>query len=230
MDTVCSEGANSMGAPAYGTRCFMGLDLLVGPDALVPRKETELLGRSAVAKLQARANTTNVLRAIDLCTGTGNLACGIAAAVPQVYVWASDLTCGTVALARKNVEKHGLSARVTVRQGDLFAPLDNLGLEGNVELIVANPPYMSTKRLAERKDLAHEPREAFDGGPYGLAIHQRLVKDALRFLSVGGHLMFEFGLGQDRQIRLLFERVNGYDVEFVTDVPGNPRVAVAQRR
>jgi HemK-like putative methylase len=171
-----------------------------------------------------------LLRVIDMCTGSGNLACGIAAAVPQAVVWASDLVRGPVELARQNVKKHGLSERVSVRQGDLFAPLVNLELEGRVELIVANPPYMSTKRVAGRRDLAHEPREAFDAGPYGLAIHQRLVKEALPFLSVSGHLMFEFGLGQDHQIRLLLERVDEYDVEFVADEAGNPRVAVARRR
>jgi release factor glutamine methyltransferase len=105
-----------------------------------------------------------------------------------------------------------------------------MGLEGNVALIVANPPYMSTRRLAERPDLANEPREAFDAGPYGLAIHQRLVREALPFLSVGGYLIFEFGLGQDRQIRLLLDRAREYDFEFVADPDGNPRVAVARRK
>jgi HemK-like putative methylase len=209
----------------------MGLNLLIGPEALIPRKETELLGMTAVTILQARAaQTAKVLRAIDICTGAGNLACGIAAAVPQTRIWASDLSHGAVALARKNVARHRLTRRVTVRQGDLFAPLANLGLEGRVELIVANPPYMSTKKLAERLDLAGEPREAFDGGPYGLEILQRLVRDALPFLSMSGHLLFEFGLGQDRQIRLLLKRIHEYDLDFVADMAGNPRVAVARRR
>ncbi|MEB0160977.1 hypothetical protein QN405_25495, partial [Pseudomonas sp. AH2 (2023)] len=78
--------------------------------------------------------------------------------------------------------------------------------------------------------LEHEPRAAFDAGPYGLAIHQRVIKEAVELLTPNGFLLFEFGLGQERQMTALFTRSKRYrDVRFVTNADGAPRVAVAQR-
>ncbi|MGE3672204.1 MAG: class I SAM-dependent methyltransferase, partial [Polyangiaceae bacterium] len=182
---------------------FLDLELLTAKDCLVPRHETEIVGRAAIREL--RGMQRDSLRVIDMCCGAGNLACAIASALPNAKVWASDLTDGCVNLARRNVEHVGVSDRVQVHQGDLFESLRNRELEGTVDLIVCNPPYISSGRLgAERAELLdNEPREAFDGGPYGLTIHQRVLQDALDFLRPGGWLMFEFGLGQDRQLKLL---------------------------
>src|SRR5262249_40197368 len=162
--------------------------------------ETELLGRTAVSTLRALAEqrgSGEELRIIDMCCGSGNLACAIAVALPAAMVWASDLTDGCVTLARRNVRKLGIDHRTKVLQGDLLGPLEGLRLEGTIDVVVCNPPYISTARLNERTDLTHEPREAFDGGPYGLTVVQRVVREALPFLRPGGRLLFEFGLGQD---------------------------------
>jgi release factor glutamine methyltransferase len=210
-----------------GRVSFMGVELTVAPGALVPRPETELLGATAVATLRDLAAP----RVIDMCCGSGNLACGLAHALPAATVFASDLTDDCVAVARRNVAALGLGARVTVAQGDLFAGLAGLGLEGTIDAVVCNPPYISTGRLAKDRAslLEHEPREAFDGGPYGLSIHQRVIKDAPAFLKPGGWLLFEIGLGQDRQVRLLFERGRIYDEPRVaSDAQGRPRVMYAR--
>jgi release factor glutamine methyltransferase len=223
-----------------GTVHFMGLEIMVDAGALVPRAETEILARTAIDALdrdgsrRAReAAGPRPLRVIDMCCGSGNLACAIASRVPGSRVWASDLTDGCVAVARRNVEHLGLEDRVTVLQGDLFAPLAGLELEGTVDAVVCNPPYISTGRLAKDRAelLLNEPREAFDGGPYGLSIHQRVVKDALAFLRPEGYLLFEFGLGQDRQLAVLFERSKSYtDVEMKMDGESRPRVVLAKKK
>jgi release factor glutamine methyltransferase len=213
-----------------GRTTFMGVELLVDPGALVPREETEILGRTALGVLQALDVAEP--RVIDMCCGAGNLACALAVKVPSVRVWGSDLTDGCVHLARRNVERLGLGDRVTIAQGDLFTSLVDQEIEGTIDVIVCNPPYISTSRLTEgdrRKLLEHEPREAFDGGPYGLSIHQRVIKDARAFLRPGGHVLFEFGLGQDRQLAALFKRSRAYgEVQFESDADGNPRVAHAR--
>lgn len=211
-----------------GFQTFMGIELELASGVLVPRPETELLGTTAVNILELRGPNQVV---IDMCCGAGNLACGVATAVPDIQVWACDLTDNTVQLARRNVDRLGLSSRVTVRQGDLFASLSGLSLEGNVDVILCNPPYISTSRLAG--DRAHlldrEPREAFDGGPYGLSIHQRVVKEALPFLKSDGWLLFEIGEGQDKQVAQLFRRAKAYDeAQFVNDAE-IPRVVFAQK-
>ena len=218
-----------------GHQTFLGIDLLCGPGALVPRPETELLGRTAIEKVRAAGPSPRV---IDVCCGAGNLGCAIATLVPDARVWMTDLTDGCVGWARRNVEHLGLADRVTVRQGDLFAGLADAGLadpslgsrslDGTIDVIVCNPPYISTGRLAGDRAslLEHEPREAFDGGPYGLTIHQRVLKEALPLLKPGGWLLFEIGEGQDRQIALLFQRARAYDaIDLARNAAGTPRVA-----
>ena len=203
---------------------FMNVDLLVERGVLVPRAETELLGLSALEVVPENA------RIIDMCCGSGNLACALAARLPGARIWASDLTDACVALARRNVVFTGLQNRVEVRQGDLFSALQ--GLEGTIDAVVCNPPYISQAKLAGERAalLENEPREAFDGGPYGLSIHQRVVKEALPFLKPGGHLLFEIGLGQERQVKLLFERTRAYeDIRTVANAAGEVRVVAARK-
>jgi release factor glutamine methyltransferase len=218
-------------AYATGRRKFMGVDLLVAPGALVPREETEILGSAAVDWLRDLPEPEPYV--IDMCCGSGNLACAIAIHLPTARVWASDLTDGAVAVARQNVAALALSDRVTIVQGDLFAPLRELGLEARIDLVVCNPPYISTARLSKDRALLldHEPREAFDGGPYGLTIHQRVIKEALAFLKPGGYLSFEIGAGQERQVSLLFDRSRAYHpAEQRADAASQPRVVTAKKK
>ena len=222
------------GAPlAYviGHETFLGVDLIVGEGALAPREETELLGNTALETIRASGSTSP--KVIDMCCGSGNLACAIAHHLPSVHVWASDLTDGCIAVTRRNVEHVGVSDRVVVAQGDLFAGLAGLGLEGTIDVVVCNPPYISQGKLAtDRAELLeHEPREAFDGGPYGLSIQQRVVKEALPFLRAGGTLLFEIGLGQERQVKMLFDRVKEYeDIQMVANAAGEVRVVFGRKR
>lgn len=214
--------------PSTGLHHFMGLELELGPDVLVPREETEILGKTALGLLPDGQPAT----VIDMCCGSGNLALAVASNKASATVWGADLTDSTVATARRNVERLGLGDRVTILQGDLFGALDGKGLEGQVDLIVCNPPYISTGRLETESAhlLESEPREAFDGGPYGISIHQRLVRDAVAFLKPGGWLAFEFGVGQERQAASLITRAKAYEpVEFVHDDEGRPRVAKVRK-
>ena len=218
-------------AYARGRVTFMGLELLVAPGALVPRPETELLGCAALAGLEHVGNKP--WRIVDMCCGSGNLACALAHLLPGACVWAADLTPECVQLARRNVALCDLGERVLVRQGDLFAALEGLGLEGTIDAVVCNPPYISDGRLAT--DRAHllelEPREAFSGGPYGLSVHMRVVREALAFLRPGAMLLFEVGAGQDRQVKMLFERARAYDdICIAHDEAGEGRVVSAVRR
>ncbi|NIK48775.1 HemK-like putative methylase [Variibacter gotjawalensis] len=206
---------------------FMGLDLLLAPGVLVPRGETELLARSAIDILR----TLEAPLVVDMCCGSGNLAAAIAHHCPKARVWAADLTDDTTALARRNVERLGLSERVTVRQGDLFASLAQDRLDGTVDVVVCNPPYISTSALESEKAslLDSEPREAFDGGPYGISILQRLVKEALGVLKPGGWLLFEFGEGQHKLVASLLARSKSYGAISFAETDGTPRVAIAKR-
>jgi release factor glutamine methyltransferase len=225
-----SESINVAEAYGKGRVTFMGVELVISPGALVPRAETELLGHAAIEIL--RSMSAPALRVIDMCCGAGNLACAIAHHVPQSHVWASDLTDGCIDVAQRNVELRQLTDRVSVHQGDLFAAFLGKNLEGTIDAIVCNPPYISETRL--QGDRAHllesEPREAFAAGPYGISIHQRVIKGAAAFLRAGGALLFEVGLGQGRQVKTLFERSRAYEnVRVVRNPAGEARVVVAER-
>ncbi|ESZ20152.1 N5-glutamine methyltransferase family protein [Mesorhizobium sp. L48C026A00] len=216
-------------AEAYrkGRTIFMGLELLIAPGALVPRPETELLGTTALDVL--RRMNLSTPRVVDMCCGAGNLACAIAHYAPAAQVWASDLTDGCVEVARRNVAHHDMADRVSVLRGDLFSAFSGLQLDDTIDVIVCNPPYISEKRL--EGDRAHltelEPREAFAAGPYGLSIHMRVIKDAPRYLRRGGILLFEVGLGQDRQVMRLLERSKSFHgIRAVTNEAGEGRVVV----
>src|SRR5690606_20345021 len=188
---------------------FMGIPIALREGVLVPREETELLAREALALLPADEPAPVV---VDMCCGSGNLAVAIALHRRSARVWASDLTAETTDAARFNCVRFGLADRVTVTQGDLFAPLAGLLPETGADLVVANPPYISTAKLeTDRRDLLEaEPREAFDGGPYGISILQRLIAEAPAVLKPGAWLGFEFGLGQERQVGALLRRAGGY--------------------
>lgn len=210
---------------------FMGLDLQLEGSVLIPRTETELLARHAIALLCEAGGEEPLV--IDMCCGSGNLGLAIATAVPGAKVIAADLTDDAVQTATANAQRLGLSDRVTVRQGDLFSALEADNAEGRAAMIVCNPPYISTARLAGKSAhlLEQEPREAFDGGPYGVSILQRVVREAAAFLKPGGLLLFEFGVGQERQAAALLARTRAYDIlDFAADETDQPRVAIARLR
>ena len=222
------------GAPldyVIGHKVFMGINLIVAEGALVPREETELLGNTALDAICNSGSAAPMV--IDMCCGSGNLACAIAHHAPTARVWASDLTDGCIAVTRRNIEHAGVSERVAVVKGDLFAGLAGLELEGMIDVVVCNPPYISQNKLATHRAglLEHEPREAFDGGPYGLSVQQRVIKEALPFLRPGGTLLFEIGLGQERQVKMLFDRTKEYeDIRLVANSAGEVRVVSGRKR
>lgn len=220
-----------------GRTSFLGLELLCAPGVFSTREETELLAHTAIGKLRECAAESGearlALKVIDVGSGVGNLTCALAKALPEARVWAVDIDPACVAMTRTNAQRLGLGDRVEVLQGDVLAPLCGLELEGRVDAVVSNPPYIASVRLEKDRAylLASEPRAAFDGGPFGISVQMRLVKEALQFLKPGGWLFFEFGLGQDRQVKQLLERTGGYDImAFACDGSGEARVSLNRKR
>lgn len=225
-----------------GRQAFMGLEMLAGPQALIPRRETELLARAALAHLREMAQP----RVIDVCTGSGNLALAMAQGVPTSRVWGADLSPEAVALAEANARHLGLSERVQWRCGDLLAPFDAgeanaahgphqddaADFLGHTDLLLCNPPYISSGKLDSMpaEIVQHEPSLAFDGGPFGIRILQRLMKDAPRFLRPGGWLGLEVGLGQGPAVQQWLARTGQFGApQAVLDDHGQVRSLLAPR-
>lgn len=212
---------------------FMDVEMLAGPGALIPRRETELLGRAATSLLCRQAETATVVTVVDVCTGSGNLAAALALAEPRATVYASDLSDEAISLARRNMAHLGLDHRVTLRVGDLLEPFDVEGFRGAVDLLTCNPPYISTGRLDEMpiEIVGHEPALAFDGGPLGVRILQRLIRQAPVLLCAGGWLAFEVGLGQGPAVERRLHKTDDYgQVDRIEDASGQVRALLAQRR
>jgi release factor glutamine methyltransferase len=215
-----------------GRQRFMGLELLAGKEALIPRRETELLGQAALAVLRQLAATRERVTVVDVCTGSGNLALALAQHEPKAQVFASDLSEEAVALARRNAQHLGLSDRVELRAGDLLAPLDEPRFHGAVDLLVCNPPYISSQKVpAMASEISeHEPRLAFDGGPLGVRILQRLLREAPRFLASGGWLAFEVGHGQGPAVLKRLQAQGDFGAtQTVADAQGEIRAILASR-
>ena len=212
---------------------FLGLELLAGPAALIPRKETEILGRAALAKIGCMAKKRGALKVIDVCTGSGNLALAYAYYEPQAQVFASDLSSDAVALAKRNVQFIGLGARVDVRLGDLLEPFESAQFIGHCDFLSCNPPYISAAKVKEMHPeiSRHEPEAAFNGGAYGVSILMKLLKNAPRFLRPGGWLGFEVGHGQGPGLARQLERNQAFvAVETYADGGGEIRAILAKSR
>lgn len=214
-----------------GRQQFLGLEMLAGADALVPRKETELLARTAIAAVQSLATAGHKPLVVDVCSGSGNVALAVAQAVPGAQVHGADLSDAAVHLAIRNADHLGLSG-VDFRAGDLLAPFDEAGFIGRIDVLTCNPPYINRAKVERMpaEIAAHEPRLAFDGGALGISILMRLLDEAPRFLAPRGWLIFEVGAGQGAGL-LKRLAASGAFVEIVPaeDEAGVIRVIAARR-
>lgn len=218
-------------AHLIGWQEFMGIELMVSADALIPRAETELLGRAALSCLEEIASINGTAKVIDVCTGSGNLALTLARYVACANVWAADLSPEAVTLAKRNAELLGLGERVRFCVGDLLAPMDTEEFHGAVDLLVCNPPYISSGKVdtMPTEIVGYEPRLAFDGGPLGIRILQRLIGEAPRYLRVGGWLAFEVGLGQARGVRRRMKSQGAFgEIREIADAEGEIRALLGR--
>ncbi len=154
---------------------------------LVPRPETEALVEWALSLLPPPGGRR--LLAIDVGTGSGCIACALAAERSDLDVVAVDVSLAAAAVARENARALGLAARIRVLAADLF---DGIG-ELRADLIVSNPPYLPSALMPELPPEVrfHEPRLALDGGSDGLAVIRRLASAARRYLRPAGALVVE---------------------------------------
>jgi len=214
-----------------GRQQFMGMEMLAGPEALVPRHETELLAGTAIRLVREALGASATPTVIDVCTGSGNVALAVGHHVPAARVFAADLSDAAVDLARRNATHLGLADRVEFSVGDLLAPFDTAAFLGRVDVLTCNPPYITSSKVEHMPSeiAAHEPRLAFDGGALGISILMRLIKDAPRFLRTGGWLAFEVGLGQGPGLVKRLSATPSYkEVIAAQDEAGAVRVVAAR--
>jgi len=208
-----------------GHKEFYGLDFQVTPAAIIPRPETETLVELVVAFVRERS-ADEPFTLVDVGVGCGAIAVAVAHELPQAQVIATDVSPEALALAQRNAERHGLSQRIRFLQGDLLEPL-----ETPVDIVAANLPYVPTadwERLPP-EIRAHEPRSGLDGGPDGLRLIERLLRQAPRYLKPGGALFVEIGDEQGQAASALArEAFPNAQVEVKPDLSGLDRVLVVR--
>ncbi len=200
---------------------FFGLKLKVDRRALIPRPETERL-LELVTERQAQPPAT----ILDLGTGSGAIALGLAKLYPQALVTAVDLSDEALALAGENAAACGLAARVTLLRSDWFAELP---AAARFDLIVANPPYLSAEETAQTAPevQGHEPLNALTAPDGGLADLRRILAAAPRFLATGGLLALETGIAQHAELARLTLEAGFKRTESRPDLTGRDRFLLA---
>jgi len=211
---------------AYLTRKkeFWSLIFQVGHAVLIPRPETELLVEQVINVVSSEAPVV-----VDVGTGSGNIAVALARELPGARIFALDISRGALRTARRNAKKNDVSG-VAFLKGDLLAPLKKPGLEGKVDVIVSNPPYVSRSEweVLPTEIREHEPKAALVSGETGLELINRLVVEAFLWLKPGGYLIMEFGSTQKDAVRRVLDAA-WKDVRYLPDLSGFPRICRARR-
>ena len=157
----------------------------------------------------------------DIGTGSGCIAVAVAAHLPRALVYATDLAPAALRVARRNVERHGVVDRVRLLEGDLLDPLPE-----PIDLLLSNPPYTILAEIDEGVR-RHEPPQALDGGPDGLAVYRRLLAAAPARLRPGAAAVLEIGADHGAAVSdLARAHFPAAQIEVYQDLAGRDRVVV----
>ena len=206
---------------------FYDMTLTVTPDVLIPRDDTMVVTELAVKKALFLQQDPRIL---DLCTGSGCIGLAIAKRVKDARVTLADISQAALRVARRNVQDQRLAARVKCIPLDVMKPAQDF--LGTFHMIVANPPYITTREMEELDPSVRdfEPQIALHGGEDGLDFYRAILENYSSVLCPGGWICFEFGKGQERAVcQLLLE--HGYKlVELREDTQEIIRAVLAQKR
>jgi release factor glutamine methyltransferase len=206
----------------FGHKEFWTLSLMVTPDVLVPRPETETVVEAALD--MPLPMKQKKLRILDIGTGSGALLLALLSELPDATGIGTDISAAALEIARANAERNALAARCSFVGCDIAA-----GVQGSFDLIVSNPPYIAHGEIAtlapEVRD--YDPSAALDGGADGLDGYRAIAEQIRPLLTQVGRLIVELGAGQEPAVRALFTKT-GLNVSGVKDdLAGVPRALSA---
>ena len=208
-------------AHIIGVQPFCGLDIIVTPDVLIPRPETENLVEIITEKFEKKGRYSF----IDMCTGSGCIAVALAAKFPNAHVLAVDISSKALQVAAQNIRKYKLTERVHLLQSNLWEEV-----MGMFDLIIANPPYIPTENLNNlSREVKQEPHLALDGGADGYEVTRPLCQAADGYLNPGGWLALELDDGQPWPLARGLAEI-GWQAEVKKDIFNVERFVLAQKR
>jgi len=208
-----------------GKQEFWSLEFEVTPAVLIPRPETELLVDRALELIRDSSK-----RVLDLGTGSGAIAIALAHECPTIRVIATDKSYVALRVAGRNACRHHVDDRIAFVATDLFGGFSHCSAPFDV--IISNPPYIGEKEFPHLAPevIEYEPNAAFLGGPEGLGVIRRIIREAPTYLKGGGSLLMEIGAGQAEGLRAELNNEAFHDhVEFIRDYSGVLRIVHMRR-
>ena len=204
---------------------FYGLPMTVTPDVLIPRMDTEVLVDAAKEILVGRKMDARIL---DLCCGSGCIACALGHELPASKLVAVDISASALEICRKNLAANRLSSRCITLQADATAapPLSI----GTFDLIVSNPPYIASDEIIELDSSVrdYEPIWALDGGKDGLRFYKGILKYWKSLLRPGGFILFEVGEDQAQTVKDMVLAAGFAAADTRKDSQGIDRVVIGR--
>jgi release factor glutamine methyltransferase len=201
-----------------GLKEFYGLEFFIDRQVLIPRPETELL----VEKSITLARQSKIKNIADIGTGCGAIAVSLGVNLPEIKIYATDISAAALNIAKQNSIRHNVEEKINFLQGRLLAPLPF-----RMDLIIANLPYVKTSDIPEEGPLSYEPRVALNGGEDGLDYFKLTIKQAGKKLNRVGCLLLEVGQGQaDAVGALIGEEFPDSAINIYRDLAGIERIVV----
>ena len=204
---------------------FYGLELAVTKDVLIPRMDTEVLVDAALESIRQRGMKARVL---DLCCGSGCIACAVNKEIPPTRVVAADISSEALEVCRRNIKDNNLGARIITMQADAttWPPMSI----GSFDLILSNPPYIRSGELIELDSSVrdYEPLGALDGGEDGLDFYRAIIKYWSITLRPNAQMMFEVGEGQAEAVEKMLLDAGFISAHTRLDTLGVKRVVIGR--
>ncbi len=225
MDLVVRRVAHEPVAYLVNHKEFYGIDLYVDPHVLIPRPETEMLVDQVLAEIAIRHGQRLIIA--DVGTGSGAIALAVAANAPNTHIYALDISANALAVAQRNVARYAMGEQITLVRSDLLAKLPM-----RADIVVANLPYVTNDDYVMLEPDVHnyEPKGALVGGPLGLDLITRLLRQLPRHVTPDAFVALEIGYNQGAAVIGLVETLlpQATQVELHRDYQGHDRVVTFQ--
>ncbi len=205
-----------------GLADFMGEKFIVDANVLIPRDETEILVRKAIEIIEQN----NFKTALDMCTGSGCIACMIAK-LSDCQVIGADISTEALHVAFSNMEKFKLFNQAIFRKSDLYSKIRD---DEKFDIIISNPPYIPPKlKETIQKEVSFEPELAlYTSDEKGLEFYEKIIQKAPDFLNKNGYILFELGIGQSKDVAEILKNNGFSNIQVVKDLAGIDRVILGK--
>lgn len=205
---------------------FMGIELYVDENVLIPQPDTENLVEEIISIANnIRKDKKKNLRILDLCTGSGAIAISLAKLLDNALVYASDISEDALKIAEENASTNMVN--VFFFKSDLFKNISELY---KFDIIVSNPPYIETDIIDTlSEEVKKEPRIALDGGKDGLEFYKKIIENSKKYLNNEGYIAFEIGYNQRLSVEELLKNKEYQNIYSRKDLSGNDRIVIAQK-